>query len=360
MSGRRVRSAPGWAWAIVIVSVAAAALAFMAFFESLPIEGTTLAIDWQSIYPGIQGGRLSYAAAPGLRNPPWPLLPLLPLGLLSLRASWGLLNLLTLAVLVISVPRHRDRLRFVGGVLLLAISYPALRHAADGNLEGLVIGGTLLLLAGYSRRSPGLVAAGVLLVTVKPQVSFMLLTALAVLILRTWPARQWAQAAALVVLVAGVTLLLAGTDNVLDNMLGIEQRGSIMDSSLWAATTRAGLPAALRIGLWLAVLAVTLAVIWRGGRSLSRIKAGHLMAASLLLAPYAAGNTILSVLAIGVIPYFQARPRIGLVLIALLNLPLLIPAAALRPVLAWYVTGLLLLIWAVLGGWVWREERAPA
>lgn len=356
MSGVRVRPVTVITWGMAALCILAAAFAFVWFFEQMPIEGTTLAIDWQDIYPGIAGARLSYLDAPGLRNPPWPLLPLLPLGLFSMRASWGLLNLLTLAILVLSVPRHRNRRLFAFSVLLLVVSYPTLRLMADGNLEGEVIAGVLLLLAGYRQRRPRLLAVGVLLVTIKPQVSFVLLIVLVLYVLREWSVREWSQAAIAVSVVVMLTMLWIGGE-ALENMLGIEQRGSIMDTSLWAALTRTGwFGAPVKAMIWAAVLGITLWAAWRSDRTLSRFKAALLMAASLLLAPYSAGNTILSVMAVGVIPLFQKRPWLGAILIALLNLPVLFPPEALRPILAWYGTGLLLVIWGVMLAWIWRVE----
>jgi hypothetical protein len=69
---------------------------------------------------------------------------------------------------------------------------------------------------------------------------------------------------------------------------------------------------------------------------------------SLLLAPYAAANSVLTVLAVGVIPLFQKRPWIGAVLIALINLPFVFPPDVQFNYSAWYTTALLLVIWGVL------------
>ena len=67
---------------------------------------------------------------------------------------------ITLLVLVVSVPRAEPRWMYWLGILLLATSFPALRHSADGSFEALVIGGILLSVAGYERRRPYLLAGG--------------------------------------------------------------------------------------------------------------------------------------------------------------------------------------------------------
>jgi hypothetical protein len=78
------------------------------------------------------------------------------------------------------------------------------------------------------------------------------------------------------------------------------------------------------MALWLITLLVTTILAWKTRRSLSREKAAWLAAASLLLAPYAAGNSYLTVYAVGVIPLLQSWRLPGAVLILLTNLPYLV------------------------------------
>ncbi len=144
----------------------------------------------------------------------------------------------------------------------------------------------------------------------------------------------------------------------LDLMFRIPQQGSIMDISLMAALDRAALfPAAINQLLWAAVLALTALAVWFSQRDINREKAGLLIAASLLLAPYAAST--LSLVAVGVIPLFQKRRWLGLVLIALNWLLLLFNQPAYRQVLGYYSTGVLLLTWAALLWSVWQAEIRP-
>jgi hypothetical protein len=76
-----------------------------------------------------------------------------------------------------------------------------------------------------------------------------------------------------------------------------------------------------------------------------------LIAGSLLIAPYAAGNSVLSVLAIGIIPLLQSNLLLGGILIVLVNLPYLWSLDMLYNYQAYYWTIVVFLIWAIL---VWR------
>jgi hypothetical protein len=339
--------------AVILLLVASGLL--VRFFEGLPIEGTSLAIDWRGLWLGIRGGTLRYGT--GLRNPPWSLLPVLPLGFLSFRASWGLLTLATLGTLVASVPRTSShKIRWLS-VFLLITSYPALRHVADGNLEGLVIAGILLVEYGYHAVSPWALAAGTLLATAKIQETWFLMAALAIYTIRTWSPRRWAASSLVVAIVVVPCMLWLGRDWLIA-VIDMPQRGSIMDSSLSTTLSRLGLPFWVLVSLWAGVLVATLYVVLTGHWSVSREKAGLLISASLLLSPYSAGNSFLTVLAIGIIPLSQSRPLIGMILIALANLPYFTLAAP--DVWFWwsatYWTALLVLTWIVFAWQLYRLE----
>jgi hypothetical protein len=132
-----------------------------------------------------------------------------------------------------------------------------------------------------------------------------------------------------------------------------------MDNSLWATLERAGIASlTIRAGVGMAFLAATLYWAWKSGPTFSRAKAAMLISASLLLAPYSAGNSILTVLAVGIIPLFQKRPWIGGLLILLIDLPFL----ATRELLYWgqgyYWPAFLLLVWALMIVWIRREDAA--
>lgn len=329
----------------VVLLLIAVAYLFMTFFEHLPIEGTTLAMDWRGLWMALQSGTLTYGT--GLRNPPWSILPLLPLGLLTFRASWGLLNFITIAVLIASVPRSSSTKLWWPGTVLLVTSFLTLRQLADGNFEALVIAGILLVLHGYRTLKPWILAAGMLLATAKPQETWLLVACLAVYVLRTWPLRKWLTAGLVTGLVMTLTLAWFGRD-WWNAMTGIPQRGSVMDCSLLAAVGRLGLPTWVFV-LGGSLLAVTLYVVLSGRPTIAREKAGMLIAASLLLSPYAAGNSLLTVLAVGIIPLLQSRPAAGAILVALADLPyLFLPVPDIQ--FRWstyYWTAMLIVTWGV-------------
>jgi len=89
-------------------------------------------------------------------------------------------------------------------------------------------------------------------------------------------------------------------------LLAIEARGSILDVSLRATLMRLGLPSWVRSVLWVFLLAGTLRITFARGFRLSREAAGLLISSSLLLAPYAAGNNLLTVIAHWVAPAFSS------------------------------------------------------
>lgn len=339
----------------------AAALGLMAlvgvvlFFEQLPIEGTSLAIDWKQLYNGLHNGP-NYGNQTGLRIAPWSVLAVLPLGWLSFRASWGVLTFLTLAVEIISVPAAPPKWRQWAGILLLASSFPSLRHIVDGNFEGLIIAGTLLLVYGLGRQNLWMSAAGVVLATAKIQETWLLMATAGVYVLRTWPRREWLKLAGLFLTVMIPSLLWKGSE-WLAAMAAIGERGSIMDASLLAALGRAGLPLWVIGALWIILLAATAFIVLRTAPQLSREKAALLIAASLLLAPYSAGNSYLTVLAVGVIPLLFARPASGIALLALTNALFFVPRDWMIAYSAYYATALLALTWLLLGWHVWKADR---
>src|SRR5258706_10234154 len=168
---------------------ALAALLLFNFFSQWRIEGTMLALDWKGIWNDLQGGRPHFNTN-SLLIVPWDAILILPLGWLTLRASWAVITLLTIFVLVVSVPTSLGRWRHLLGLLLLATAYPALRHIADGNLEWLVIPGFLLTVYGYEKNNIWVLAAGLLLATAKVQEAWVPCLVLGVYLLRTWPVKR--------------------------------------------------------------------------------------------------------------------------------------------------------------------------
>jgi hypothetical protein len=332
---------------LLVVFVALGAL-FAAFFARLPVEGTTLAMDWKGLWACLRSG-IHYDGI-SLRNPPWSIFYLYPLARLPMQAAWGVAMYLTVVVLVVSVPQARPRWRTWLGVLFLTASFPSLRHMADGNFEGVMIGGLLLALYGYWRAHVPALAAGLLLSTAKPQEVLLLLPVLGVYMLMTLPRRALAQTAAIGLLFVIPGLVWRGEEWWTVGMMVMPDRGSDMDISLMAALDRLGLGAPLlKAALIGAIGGLALTVAWASRPHLSRELAGMLVAASLLIAPYSAGNSVLVVLAIGIIPLFQRHIAPGLALIALYNVPFALNNADYRHLYAYYHTGLMLVSMMALG-----------
>lgn len=343
--------------ALVLAALAAAAM-ILGFFWIIPIEGTTLAMDWKGLWEGIKGGAILYGNQTGLRIPPWSAVLLLPLGFLPFRLSWGVISLITIAVLVVSVPKAPKNLRVLS-TFILATSYPALRTIVDGNFEAFVIGGALLLVHGFDHKNVFTLSAGILLVATKVQEGWILLLVLPALLFAQLNKRQIMQVILIVGVIVSISLLWKGQEWI-EAVFAIEQRGSIMDSSLWTTASRWGLPPLVRALIGVAVFGTTIAIglRWRASNELS----GFTIAASLLLAPYAAGNSYLSVLTLGVVPLFLQARAPGLALILLANAPYLVIRQ--RELLFWwsapYWTLVLLLTWALLGIHLTRKSSPEA
>ena len=177
---------------ILSICVVICATIFVGFFQQIPITSGSIAIDWKQIWPSIEGATVRYST--GLKFAPWSAFLVSPLGLLSLSASWGLMAFITILILLISVPRIRQRRRYWFSILLLIMSFPSLRHMIDGNFEGLIIAGAVLSVYGYNHRQPFALAAGLLLMSSKPQsgtVFFAVIGLYALLQLRQYEYRRF-------------------------------------------------------------------------------------------------------------------------------------------------------------------------
>lgn len=356
LTDRQANYSERLALGVALIAVAALGGAFAWFFAHLPVEGTTLAMDWKGLWACLRSG-VHYDGL-SLRNPPWSVFYLYPVAQLPMQIAWGIVMYLTLIVQVLSVPSVRPRWRTWLGIVLLVVSFPSLRHMADGNFEGIMIGGLLLALYGYHRANVPALAAGLLLSTAKPQQVLFFLPVLSVTMLMTLPRRLLLQTAAICLLFVIPGMLWRGEEWWTVGMMDMPNRGTDMDISLMAALDRAGLTGLeIKIAAIAAVSGVALYTAWASRLHLSRELTGMLVAASLLIAPYAAGNSVLVVLAIGIIPLFQRRIGIGLTLIVLYNVPFLLNNATYRPVYAFYHTGLTLLSMLVLAGDVLLQER---
>jgi hypothetical protein len=336
------------AFALIAMSVAL----MVTFFERWLIENTSLAIDWKQLWSGLQGGHVRYDTGQpvdtGLRIAPWSIPFVLPFGFLTLRSSWGLLNLITFAILILSVPYTWPRRKFWLCVFLLVSSAPALHHAADGNFEGLIIAGLSLAVYAYRRQHPLILALGMVMATAKIQETWIFTGILAFYLLTTWPRRKLIEFA-LVVLAIVIPCMLWLGQTWISAMFVIHERGSIVDMTLATSLARLGVNTIGIVISWIAVLAIALYFGLTGERRMSREKAGMLVCASLLLAPYAVGNSLLTVLAIGIIPLLQKDVRLGLPLVLLLDLTYVLPASFMFNWGSTYLCGVLLVTLVTCG-----------
>jgi hypothetical protein len=224
----------------------------------------------------------------------------------------------TFAIFVISVPRNRAWLTIVGLVLLL-LSYPFLRHLIDGNVEAMVVGGALLAALAMQHKSPELLAGGLLLLSAKPQESWLAILVLLYGAWRGWPRRELVKGVGLAAAFALPFAVWKGTD-WLAALQSFPYAGTNIDSSLFNLFASLGWSPILLAVVWLAILAVTLKSVWPAMKlDLARI--GLLITAGMLLSTYVAGNSLVVPLAMGVVPLFQRKPAIGLAIVGLYFLP---------------------------------------
>ncbi|MBS3752738.1 MAG: hypothetical protein KGY46_05040 [Anaerolineales bacterium] len=316
---------------------------------TLPLDKTSIAIDWKGIWLGLEDGKIRYGT--GIRNPPWSLIPLVPLGLLPFFESWVLLSLVTLMALMISIPKVINKQKFLLGALLLTTSYPSIRHLVDGNLEALIILGVLMLLLGYSSHNPLILAFGFLLASAKPQETWILLLALFINVLSFWKIKDLIICFAVVFSVVIPTMLMYGVE-WLNSFVGIPQMGSIMDSSLITSMRRLGLPYWWTLLIWFFIFAPTLYLSFEKRERFSRIHTAFFISASLLLSPYAAANSLLTIVALGVIPLLFEHPIVGCFLIAIINLPYTFSSSFKYEWAATYGMLMFLLCWFIFGTYI--------
>lgn len=337
------------------VTVLIVAVLFMLFFMWLPTEGTSLGIDL--LMSAFDGGTIHYRPIFGLLNPPWSMLPLIPLGLIPDKAGWGLLVFILICILILSVPRQRNRLLYWFQILLLVTSFPALRVMADAQVEGIVIAGLLLTYVAFQHEKPVLMAIGLLLATAKPQAVHIYMLILGLYILHAWQFRRWLTTGLIAGSVVLLTLLWKGAEwwVAINNF---QFTNTLIDISLSGAMDRLGVPGPLAVIIWAITGIFALLLMWFSRRDVSRIKIMFLVSTSMLLAPYTGGNTILIPLAVGVIPLMNKHPLQGILLFVLIDAGYFLNRGDLRDVYAYYWTVVLLLMWALAAFDIYRTEIA--
>lgn len=195
---------------ILLVSILMALMIFAFFFSQFEIKNNSLAIDWKNFYPSLQGGDIKYLSIDGILFPPWSLIPILPLGLLPLQISWGLLAGISILILLFSIPQSNSKVLNYLSIFILILSFPSLRNIADGNVEGIVIGGLLLILYGYKSKNALATVIGVIFATIKFQEISLFLIAWGVFVLFTWPYRKYLITFTSILVIVGISLLWRG------------------------------------------------------------------------------------------------------------------------------------------------------
>lgn len=344
-------------YSVLIVMILALAVVFMQFFENIPTEGTSLGLD--NMFFEMDNWDINYDVSTGLRNPPWTLLPLVPLGsLFSLRANWGLLVLFMIAACMLAVPRVRPLWRYALGVILSVFCFHALRTMADANQEGYIIAAVLALLVGYQKKDPVIFTIGVLFIPFKPQETYLLIIVVAVYVLQTWKVREWLMPALVTAAIVIPSMLWRGREwiEVMTNHYAVDL---IINMSFWGTLNRIGLPVIVVHAAMIAVGLISLVACWFARRDISRDKAGMLIVASMLVAPYAAGNNLATVNSISLVPLFLVSPWVGGALIFLINFPGFWPRDLAFNYQTYWWTGLMVIIWAVLLWRIYHYEIRP-
>ena len=327
-------------------------IGFSVTFQSFNIKNNTLAMDWKTFWPSIQGGKLIYIPLDGLRFPPWSMIPFIPLGYFSLKASWGVLAGISVIISILSVPTSKTKLIYWLSIILFVLSYPSLRNLADGNMEAIVVGGILLVLVGFRIKNPYVLTLGALIGTIKLQEVTLLFLGIGILIIQKWDLAKWLKAGILFSLIVGLSLLWRGKEwfVALFGPNYAKYTSSIIDVSITGALSRLGFESLyLSLILILFVSISSLYIFLTNTTHINRLKIGFLVAASILVAPYAAGNSIFTVLSFGIIPYFQMNKIIGGFLIFLVNLPFFLNQELIYNYSSYYWTIFLFFCWVLFG-----------
>ncbi|RMF51252.1 MAG: DUF2029 domain-containing protein [Chloroflexota bacterium] len=327
--------------------------------SNLPIEGTPLGWDWQLIWTPIQNGQVDYANG-SMRVTPWGLPMLLPLSFLSFRLSWSIVTFITLIAYLLSVPRAAAPWLWALYAILLFTAYPAMRHIADGNIEGFILIGVLLIAFGYNRRRALPLGIGLLIATAKPQTVWLLAVWVSIYLLWRWQPRAWLRVGAVVLAVVMPTMLLYGEAWWAMMQVG-HQVGTPVDVSLLASLGRQGYPTLLFAVLAILIVGISSLLALRQPQQLREPHIGMLISASMLISPYTSSISLVTAFAFAVIGMLPLRPRLGAALLILINSLYLVPHETMRAYGAYLITCLLTLMWALCAWHIAQQVRsAPA
>lgn len=325
---------------------------FTYLVSQLDLENSALAFDWKMLWPTFRNGTLRWGEA--MYSPPWSIIFVMPFGFLPLRESWGLMMMLTLLSLILSVPRQGSARRWYAATLALVLSYPALREFMDGNFEAFTILGLLLMVRGYEHQKATMMALGVLLAMIKPQMTYLLLAITALYTYKT-TSREFQVKLALALLVVMMPTSLWQGKPWLESFGDVTLSWGI---SLPVILGSAGVPLVFIRLAQIIVIGTSLLVAARGSTALTRPKMGMLIASGMLAAPYSQALSMLVVLAIGIIPVMLEQHRSGIPLFVLFNLPYLSRIGTISDPPAAMTTASLAVAWLVLLWLTYTSEIA--
>jgi hypothetical protein len=327
---------------------------FVYLASRLDVNDSRLAYDWKIFWHSMENGHMRWDLK--MFNPPWVVLFLLPLGFLPLSAGWGLLIFFTFTVLVFSVPPQYGHKRHLAGIVLLCTSFSTLRLLMEGNLEAIAVAAILALVYAYQNRLllPFVLAA--LLCTVKPQIVFLFVPVVALYTVQTQERRFTVTASAAIAAIVVLSVVWAGKPW----LEAMDEQQFTYGMSLRETGERIGIPLLWIVPVQAVVILVTLFIAYRGNRDFSREKLGLLISGSLLASPFSNGHSMLVLLALGILPLALARPRYGVPLFILFEIPYLMLLAGITGSTNSYWTLVLIVCWPIFGALVYRGEYRSA
>jgi len=303
---KKIKTIPTKQALLLVLSVAILGVLWFYTFCHLPFQETSLAIDWKVLWRDTFHGQVVYGRPGGLFLPPWGLLILIPLTYLPLCIGWGVMALWAFGGAFVWAPPWNSWRKHLPSLLVLLAAFPLLRQLADGNIEGLILGGLWLSWLGVRDEKPAWVALGAALTSLKPQVSTLVLLYLGFQMVRTWKRKNLFRVGIPLLALIALTMLWQGKAWLAalfpaDGLSAQMGRGMLWDMSWWTTASRWGISPGLQI-------LGALLLLWLGGLFWKKIGRTHpwtpgmaltLVGINLLLSPYAAANSFLDVLVIG-------------------------------------------------------------
>lgn len=339
-------------WGILSASVLFTTALFIYFASQLDLEDSRLAFDWKIYWNAFQGDEVRYKD--GMFNPPWSVAFILPLTFLSLSASLGLMMFFTLAVLLLSVPRHRNSGRYFAALFLLLTSFPVLRNFGDMNLQAYVISGLFIIIYAYQKQNPFLLAVGIVMASMKPQEVSLVMIGVALYTLQTFPFKETIKTGLTILLFVIASMLLLNGEEWLETISSRGYGGIAPAKTL----PEIGIPLPLIQVCLFFILIISCYVLYRGNRKLSREKIGLMALTSMITAPYIYNHSIVTVLVLLIIPLFLEVPFAGLIFLIAADLPLPYILAEPNKEHTWlplYWSVYMLAVWVLT---IWRAYQA--